>query len=310
MKFLGNNNQIDLIKKLIEKKQFPNSLILSGQKGVGKSLIARNIAYCLVDCIKLDELNYINKQTSHDILFVCKGNLEEKKQSKQLMSRDDISHISSFFKTKNESHSKRVCIIDAIDDLSLDAINSLLKIIEEPNINNHFILISHDNKKLLPTIKSRSFQIKFNNFKKRDFLSILDEIDDLKTVNHSYLYELTRGSLNISRSYINNDFRDIDDHLQKIYENNNSIKSNTAYHYINFLNNKGGDKDLIISFFDYLILKKILYIKSNINNLHYTKIDRIISMANELKKLKERYITFNLSFEHILIHYFNLLKLQ
>ena len=53
---------IKLIKKLIEKKQFPNSLILSGQKGVGKSLIARNIAYCLVDCIKLDELNYINNK--------------------------------------------------------------------------------------------------------------------------------------------------------------------------------------------------------------------------------------------------------
>jgi len=157
MKILGNHIQIDLIKKLIEKKQFPNSLILSGQKGVGKSLIARNIAYCLVDCIKLDELNYINNLTSHDILFICKGNLEEKKQSKQLMSRDDISHISSFFKTKNDSHSKRVCIIDAIDDLSLDAINSLLKIIEEPNINSHFILISHDNKKLLLTIKSRSF---------------------------------------------------------------------------------------------------------------------------------------------------------
>jgi DNA polymerase-3 subunit delta' len=92
------------------------------------------------------------------------------------MYRDDISHISSFFKTKNESNNKRVCIIDAIDDLSLDAINSLLKIIEEPNINSHFILISHDNKKLLPTIISRSFQIKFNNFKKDDFLSILYEI--------------------------------------------------------------------------------------------------------------------------------------
>ncbi len=180
MKILGNHIQIDLIRNLIEKKQFPNSLILSGQKGVGKSLIARNIAYCLVGCIKLDELNYINKSTSHDILFICKGNLEEKNQSKQLMSRDDISHISSFFKTKNDSRSKRVCIIDAIDDLSLDAINSLLKIIEEPNINSHFILISHDNKKLLPTIKSRSFQIKFNNFKKSDFLSVLYELDDLK----------------------------------------------------------------------------------------------------------------------------------
>ncbi len=308
MKILGNQIQIDLIKNLIEKKQFPNSLILSGQKGIGKSLIAKNTAFCLIGCIKLDELTFIKELTSHNILFICKDNLDEKKQSKQLMYRDDISHISSFFKTKNESHSKRVCIIDAIDDLSLDAINSLLKIIEEPNINSHFILISHDNKKLLPTIKSRSFQIKFNNFKKSDFLSVLHEIDDLKTTDHSYLYELTRGSLDISRSYINNDFRDIDDHLQKIYEDKNNIKSNTAYHYISFLNNKGGDKALIISFFDYLILKKILFIKNSIKSLHYNKIDRFISMTKELKELKERYITFNLSFEHVLIHYFNRLK--
>ena len=310
MKILGNHIQLDLIKNLIKKKQFPNSLILSGQKGIGKSLIAKNTAYCLIGSIELDELIDIKELISHDILLICKDNLEEKKQSKQFMYRDDISHISSFFKTKNDSHSKRVCIIDAIDDLSLDAINSLLKTIEEPNINSHFILISHDSKKLLPTIKSRSFQIKFNNFKKSDFLSVLYELDDLKTTDHSYLYELTHGSLDISRSYINNDFRDIDDHLQKIYENKNNIKSNTAYHYINFLNNKGGDKALIISFFDYLILKKILYIKNSINNLHYSKINRFISMANELKKLKDRYITFNLSFEHILIHYFNRLKQQ
>ena len=310
MKILGNHIQLDLIKNLIKKKQFPNSLILSGQKGIGKSLIAKNTAYCLVGCIKLDDLNYIKEFISHNILLICKDNLEDKKQSKQLMYRDDISHISSFFKTKNESHSKRVCIIDAIDDLSLDAINSLLKIIEEPNLDSHFILISHDNKKLLPTIKSRSFQIKFNNFKKSDFLSVLNEIDDLKTTDHSYLYELTHGSLDISRSYINNDFRDIDDHLQKIYENKDNIKSNTAYHYINFLNNKGGDKALIISFFDYLILKKILFIRNSIHKLHYNKLNRFISITDELKKLKERYITFNLSFEHILIHYFNRLKQQ
>ena len=310
MRILGNHIQIDLIRNFIKKNQFPNSLILSGQKGIGKSLIAKNIAYCLVGCIKLDELINIKELTSHNILFICKDNLEEKKQSKQLMYRDDISHISSFFKTKNESNNKRVCIIDAIDDLSLDAINSLLKIIEEPNINSHFILISHDNKKLLPTIISRSFQIKFNNFIKDDYLSILSKLDDLKATDHSYLYELTRGSLDISRSYINNDFRDIDDHLQKIYENKNNVKSNTAYHYINFLNNKGGDKTLIVSFFDYLILKKTLHIRSSINSSHYNKIDRFISITSELKKLKERYITFNLSFEHILIHYFNRLKQQ
>ena len=53
MKILGNQNKIELIKKLITKNQFPNSLILIGQKAIGKSLIAKNIALCLTKSINL-----------------------------------------------------------------------------------------------------------------------------------------------------------------------------------------------------------------------------------------------------------------
>lgn len=310
MKILGNQNKINLIKKLITKNQFPNSLILIGQKGIGKSLIAKNIALCLTDKISLNELEIINHKSNQNILVINKDLRDEKKLNKQLIYRDDIAHINEFFKTKNEVNLKRVCIIDSIDDLSIDAINSLLKIIEEPKINNHFILISHDNKKLLPTIISRSFTVKLNNFKKNDYISIINEIDDLKTTDHSYLYELTRGSIHISRNFIYNDFRDIDGHLEKVLDVKENIKSNTAYHYINFLNDKGGEKDLIVSFFDYLILKNSLFIKKRINNLRAAKINHFINVIDELKKLKERYITFNISYEHILIHYFNRLKQQ
>ena len=308
MKILGNQNKIKLIAKLITKNQFPNSLILIGQKGIGKSLIAQNIALCLTDAISVNELENINNQSNQNILLISKELRDEKKQNKQLIYRDDIAHINEFFKTKSEKNVKRVCVIDSIDDLSIDAVNSLLKIIEEPKINNHFILISHDNKKLLQTIISRSFTVKLNNFNKNDYISLINEIDDLKTNNHSYLYELTRGSIHISRNFINNDFRDIDDHLEKVLEIKANIKANTAYHYINFLNDKGGEKELIVSFFEYLILKNSLFIKNRINTLRTAKIDHIIAVIDELRKLKERYITFNISYEHILIHYFNRLK--
>lgn len=308
MKILGNQNKIKLIAKLITKNQFPNSLILIGQKGIGKSLIAQNIALCLTDAISVNELENINNQSNQNILLISKELRDEKKQNKQLIYRDDIAHINEFFKTKSEKNVKRVCVIDSIDDLSIDAVNSLLKIIEEPKINNHFILISHDNKKLLQTIISRSFTVKLNNFNKNDYISLINEIDDLKTNNHSYLYELTRGSIHISRNFINNDFRDIDDHLEKVLEIKANIKANTAYHYINFLNDKGGEKELIVSFFDYLILKNSLFIKNRINTLRTAKINHIIAVIDELRKLKERYITFNISYEHILIHYFNRLK--
>ena len=138
MKILGNQNKIKLIAKLITKNQFPNSLILIGQKGIGKSLIAQNIALCLTDVISVNELENINNQSNQNILLISKELRDEKKQNKQLIYRDDIAHINEFFKTKSEKNVKRVCVIDSIDDLSIDAVNSLLKIIEEPKRGSEY----------------------------------------------------------------------------------------------------------------------------------------------------------------------------
>ena len=310
MNILGHENQIKLIRRFIQKKCFPNSLILSGQKGIGKSLIAKNTALNLIEAIKSEDFRIISEIKNLNILYISRIYLEDKKRFKQSIYRDDISHINNFFSTKNGINSKRVCIIDSIDELSIDAVNSLLKTIEEPNKNNHFILISHDNKKLIPTIRSRSFEIKFQNFNKENFLSILKNIDDINSCNHNYMYDLTRGSIHISRNFIDYNFNDLDEHLLAIYQNKEKIKSNTAYHYINFLNDKGADKDLIISFFNFLLLKAIFFIKNEIKNVHNTKVDHFLMIIDEISKFKERYTTFNLSYEHILIHFFNLLKKQ
>ena len=45
-------------------------------------------------------------------------------------------------------------LIDNIELLNINSVNALLKIVEEPNDNIYFILINN-NKKILPTLKSR-----------------------------------------------------------------------------------------------------------------------------------------------------------
>lgn len=50
--------------------------------------------------------------------------------------------------------SKRIFIIEA-DDMTHEAQNSLLKIFEEPNKDNHFFLVMPSIESLLPTLKSR-----------------------------------------------------------------------------------------------------------------------------------------------------------
>lgn len=304
---IGHQNQIEIIRNLLKKNNFPNSLILSGPKGIGKSLIANNICLALQKMLPINNINKIsnNLDLNSNVYVIKKIYLEDKKRYKQKVYRDDISYIHDFFSTKNDYGTKKICLIDSIDDLDDGAKNSLLKIIEEPNADNHFIIISHDINKVLSTIKSRSHHIRFNHFFKLDYMDLLDEINDIPKIDPTYLYSLTKGSLALSTEYIDSSFREIDDHLTTIIRDIKLIKHNTAYHYINFLKNKGSGNELIVSFFNFFILKISDVIKSTIN-----KNDTIylLSMHTYLNSLKTKFVTYNLSYEHLLIHYFNTLK--
>ena len=53
----------------------------------------------------------------------------------------------------------RLVLIDNIELLNINSVNALLKVLEEPNDNIYFILINN-NKKILPTLKSRCLNFK------------------------------------------------------------------------------------------------------------------------------------------------------
>jgi DNA polymerase-3 subunit delta' len=56
----------------------------------------------------------------------------------------------------------RVVIIDSIDDLERAAANALLKNLEEPPPFSLFLLVSHATERLLPTIRSRTRQLRLS----------------------------------------------------------------------------------------------------------------------------------------------------
>ena len=74
----------------------------------------------------------------------------------------DINQIRHLILTLNKSSfntKPRLVLIDNIELLNTNSINALLKILEEPNDNINFILINN-NKKILPTLKSRCLNFK------------------------------------------------------------------------------------------------------------------------------------------------------
>jgi len=172
------------LAKLYEKKILPNKILLSGQKGIGKSTLAYHfINYVLSknEDYEYDIKNFkinIKSPTFKTIINKSNTNLisidviTEKKSIDINQIRDLINHLNkSSFNNK-----PRFILIDNIELLNTNSINALLKILEEPNKNTFFILI-HSNKKILSTLLSRciNFRITLTN---KDCINITNKLLD------------------------------------------------------------------------------------------------------------------------------------
>ncbi len=156
----------DLIN-LYKKNKFPNKLLLSGQKGLGKSTLAYHfVNYVLssdqefnydIDNFEINPSNQSYKTAlnkSNPNLIIVDINHEKK--------TIDINQIRQLISNLNKSsfnQKPRFVVIDNIEFLNNNSINALLKVLEEPNFNVHFLLINN-NKKVLSTLLSRCINYK------------------------------------------------------------------------------------------------------------------------------------------------------
>ncbi|WP_075536300.1 AAA family ATPase [Candidatus Pelagibacter communis] len=191
--------------KLSKNDTLPNKILLSGEKGIGKS----TLAYHLINLVLSEneehpydfENNKINPDNKSYKLIVNKSNpnfylidvLEEKKNI-------DINQIRELIIDLNKSsfnNKKRFVLIDNIELLNLNSINALLKILEEPNENINFILINN-NKRVLPTLKSRCLNFKVFLTKDQS-IRIVNQLlnDDVNLIisNELFDYYATPGKL-------------------------------------------------------------------------------------------------------------------
>lgn len=75
---------------------------------------------------------------------------------------DDIRKLAGFFQLSATDGGRRVVIVDAADDMNVQAANALLKMLEEPPERATLILITHQPSALLPTIRSRCRTLRLN----------------------------------------------------------------------------------------------------------------------------------------------------
>ncbi len=85
-----------------------------------------------------------------------------------------VRALNPMFATKPSMSSRRVIVIDAIDDVERPgAANALLKNLEEPPAGTIFLLVSHSPGRLLPTIRSRCRVLRFDPLPDTEVAAVL-----------------------------------------------------------------------------------------------------------------------------------------
>ena len=145
--------------------------LLTGSEGVGKATFAYRAArrllgaapspaYGVLGSSPEDPVSRQMMARSHPDFFVLERVGEDGKVRK-VIPVDEARRLSEFFSKSPASAPHRVAIVDAADDLNVNAANAILKTLEEPPPSGVLLMVSHSPGRLLPTIRSRCRRLAF-----------------------------------------------------------------------------------------------------------------------------------------------------
>ena len=225
---LGNDDVKKYLTNCIENKNFSHSYIFSGIKGVGKYTFAKDFAKCILE----------------DPMMQDYYELEPDGKSIKVAQIRELQNVINIKPTFSE---KSVYIIDDADLMTIEAQNSLLKTLEEPPEYAVIILIVHNERSILSTVKSRCVNIKFNKLSDKDIKKYFLKNDlnfEDKNIN---VFKVLDGSLN-DIDFIRDDY----DELLKLTVFVTNLKENRV---INFFQDGSvfyDNHDKIIRLLEYL----------------------------------------------------------
>ena len=206
----GHEKTENMLFEACQAGRLHHSLLLAGTKGVGKATLAYRLArHLLADegslpmggrPFDMSADHPVFKQIAagaHPALAVIDRTTgaEDGKKTQRDIPVKAIRKLSDFFRLTSIDRNWRIGLIDSADDMSPNAANALLKILEEPPERSLIILISHAPGGLLPTIKSRCGLQTLNPLSNGELTSVLRAVaDDISADDLPILSELSNGS--------------------------------------------------------------------------------------------------------------------
>lgn len=170
----GNNRVKKILRLALKRNRLPNSMLFCGPEGVGKKQTALVLAKALNcertrddACEECSTCRAIQNRNFPDVIEIFPDGQDVK--------IDQIRFLRQIAFLKPMSGRKRVFIVAEAEKMNAEASNAFLKILEEPPLTSHILLVSHNPLLILPTIKSRCQILNFQPVSKEEIEIILKE---------------------------------------------------------------------------------------------------------------------------------------
>lgn len=173
---IGNVAAVQSFRAAMDSAKLHHAWLIAGPQGVGKGSFTRAIATRMLaeaageslplgfDVPEGSRTRALVEAGSHPDLRILERAPRKDKPEELARSIviDQVRGLLPMFATRPSMSTRRVVIIDAVDDIERPgASNALLKSLEEPPEGTIFLLVSHAPGALLPTIRSRCRLLRF-----------------------------------------------------------------------------------------------------------------------------------------------------
>ena len=175
---VGQHALVNTLKNAVKSGRLAHSYLFCGQRGVGKTTMARifakaiNCEHLTADgepCNECESCRAFNEQRSLNIIELDAASNN---------SVDDIRQLTDQVLVPPVTGRYRVFIVDEVHMLSTAAFNAFLKTLEEPPKYVIFILATTERQKILPTILSRCQKYDFQRITPSDIAEQLKYVAD------------------------------------------------------------------------------------------------------------------------------------
>ncbi len=172
---VGHHKQRTALSNLVLEGRLPSTLLFAGTEGIGKKLLARELARQLLcqgnppspqgGCGSCKPCHLFDSGNHPDLQYIRFG--------QDGASVDDLREMLERLSLRPFMGNRKVAILDDADAISVIGANIILKTLEEPRPENFFILIAATPSRLPATLLSRCQRWFFDRLSREEIEKIL-----------------------------------------------------------------------------------------------------------------------------------------